>query len=163
MQAKCYTRGIDRGEVGKDHLGEIVGFGSPLAFVVGKEKSAILNQRPAQSQAILILPLGRIAGAEDGCGVQSLVFSEIIEGAVKIVVAGLGDNVDEAPQRSSVLSQIAPVENTEFARRFERRRGARQAGEGWNIVKAVHLDQGVEFGLAAESQTADGRRADACI
>ena len=94
---------------------------------------------------------------------QRVVHPEVVRGAAPLVGAGLGDDVDEPAQGAAVLGEIGGVEDAELLGGLLRRRRARQAGEGLDVVGAIDLDHRVQLGLAAEGQARRCRRTHADV
>src|SRR6266851_771471 len=67
------------------------------------------------------------------------------------------------PRGTAVLGQVGAVQDAKLLGRFLRRRRAGQAGEGLNVVGAVHLYQRVQLGLAAKREARRCGDTDACV
>ena len=163
-EAELRAHGVERRQVVLDDAREPVRLLAHLPFVVAEEEGPIGGERRAEGRAELVLVedvgLRRI---QHRPRVQLVVHPEVVQRPVGPVGARLGDDVDEAAEGAAVLGQVGGVEDAELLGRFLRRRRARQAGERLHVVGAVHLNQRVQLGLAAEGQARRRRGSDADI
>src|SRR6185312_9553401 len=94
---------VDRGQV--LHQNGRIGWRlcPPLPFIVHKEKSLVLLDRPAKRGAKLVLPKHVEAWqSQNRFRVDVVVLNVLIEGTVQVIGARLGDNVYNAAERASV-------------------------------------------------------------
>ena len=80
-------------------------FTATLTFVVREEKCLVFLDRAADRGAELILPqyVGMRSGLQQRARVGGIVLQIVVDRAVKIVGARLGDDVDDAAERPAVF------------------------------------------------------------
>ena len=96
----------------------------PAAFVIGEEKGAVLQDRPAEREAILvpvILRLLVVHRFEEARGVQPVVLQEVPERAVEGIGARLRRHVHHRPTRPAELGRIGVHHHSELRHRIRRR------------------------------------------
>src|SRR5258708_1582446 len=94
--------------------------GSPLLAV--EEKSFVLADGPAKSEAEIVL-LQFLPLCEEGiAAVEGVVTNEFVSGAVPVIGADFNSHGDRGSARHAVFGVVVIAQDAEFAERFERRK-----------------------------------------
>ena len=109
---------IDGRQIIQDDRRKFVGFCAALPFIVAKPEGPVFLERTAKRHSKLVLPQYRIRSGKDGLNIQRIVHAKVIDGAVQVIAAGLGHNIDEAAQRATIFRGKGVVDNTELLRRL---------------------------------------------
>jgi len=80
---------------------------------------------------------------------------KIVDGAMKIVGAGLGHDIDDATHSPPILRPKAIVHDAKFLHRILRRGGALHAADGIDEVRAVHRNLVAERAHAPKGNLGD--------
>src|SRR5437764_2642654 len=114
--AQADLKGIDGSQV--LHQQRWIGrrLSAPLPFIIQKEKRLVFADGAAQRPAKLVLAQdveSRLG--QNGFCVGSIVLKVVVDGAMNIVSAGLGDDIHNAAQGASVFRSKAVVDHAKFA------------------------------------------------
>src|SRR4051794_15411467 len=160
------ARNLRRGDAEEDRVVD----GVALGVVVGEEEMLLLHDRPAEAEAVLIEVIRtlharrRLDRVDVVVRVVAAVAQKVERGAVELVRARLGNDVDDAPARAAVLGRVGVGVDLELLHGVLRklvRRAARAgaaerlAEEGVVIVRAVNDERIQCAALAGEADVAE--------
>ncbi len=138
---------VDLGEVALAHLrrghGREVGLAGPdaQALVVGEEERLVLDDRPAEGGAELVLREVRLRAAglvqEEVVRIEAIVAQELEHAAVEVVRARLDLQVHDAAERLTELGRVGAGLDLELLERVDAREDHDRLQPGLVVVDAV--------------------------
>ena len=98
------------------------------------------------------MPQHRVRACEKGPRIEGIVHSVVIAGAVQVIAARLGNDIDESAQCAPVFGGKGVVDYAKFLGRLLRGSDAWKAGKILSVVGAIHQNLGVEFRLSSKGE-----------
>src|SRR2546425_6354737 len=116
--------------------GRLILFNAALVEIHEKKRPVRL-QRPAQATAKLIEMIERLRDGKKVPRVEMLVATEVEHGSVKLIAAGLRDDVDPPAKGPAVLSRVKIGLHHDFLNRVDGRLDAHAAHDALGVVQAI--------------------------